>query len=212
MSVFLLNDTIVFPNPRLAEPDGFLAIGGDLSVERLLLAYSQGIFPWYNEGEPICWWCPKERYIIRPEKIHISRSTQKFIGKHEIRVLFDRDFADTMHRCRELREHSTGTWITDDMEAAYHALHKAGYAMSVESLIDGAIAGGLYGVVIGRCFFGESMYTEVTNGSKLALIYLARFLSEKGFTMIDCQFRTDHLERMGGESISYEEYMELVRG
>ena len=202
MPVFLLNDTIVFPNPRLAEPDGFLAIGGDLSVERLLLAYSQGIFPW----------CPKERYIIRPEKIHISRSTQKFIGKHEIRVLFDRDFADTMHRCRELREHSTGTWITDDMEAAYHALHKAGYAMSVESMIDGTIAGGLYGVVIGRCFFGESMYTEVTNGSKLALIYLARFLSEKGFTMIDCQFRTDHLERMGGESISYAEYMELVRG
>ena len=211
MPVFLLNDTIVFPNPRLAEPDGFLAIGGDLSVERLLLAYSQGIFPWYNEGEPICWWCPKERFIIRPEKIHISRSTQKFIGKHEIRILFDRDFADTMHRCRELREHSTGTWITDDMEAAYLALHKAGYAMSVESLIDGAIAGGLYGVVIGRCFFGESMYTEVTNGSKLALIYLARFLSEKRFTMIDCQFRTDHLERMGGESISYAEYMDLVR-
>ena len=212
MSVYLLNDEITFPDPRLAEPDGFLAVGGDLSVERLLLAYSHGIFPWYNEGEPIKWWCPRERFIIRPERIHVSRSVKKFIRQHEIRVIFNRDFADTMHRCRMLRENTTGTWITDDMEKSYLALHKAGYAMSVESLIDGTIAGGLYGVVIGRCFFGESMYTEVTNGSKLALIFLAQFLAGKGFSMIDCQFHTDHLESMGGETISYEEYMKLVRG
>ena len=210
MPVFQLNDNLVFPNPTLAEPNGLLAIGGDLCVERLLLAYSHGIFPWYDKDDPILWWCPKERFIIRPQKIHISHSMKKYMRRHEIRVIINRDFADTIHRCRLKREFNEGTWITDDMEAAYVRLHHAGYAMSVEALVDGEIGGGLYGVVIGKCFFGESMYSDMENGSKLALIALAQMLSANGFGMIDCQFRTDHLESMGGESIDYEESMELI--
>ncbi len=146
--------------------DSSIPHGRKGSVRRLVLRNTA----WYKR---VGIGCPKERFIIRPERIHVSRSIKKFIRQHETRVVFNRDFADTMHRCRMLREYTTGTWITDDMEKAYLALHKAGYAMSVESLIDGTIAGGLYGVVIGSCFFGESMYTEVTNGSKLALIFLA---------------------------------------
>ena len=133
MSVFALEKgEIYFPDPTLAEPNGLLAIGGDLSVERLLLAYSNGIFPWYEEGEPILWWCPKERFIIRPGEIHVSHSMKKFMRKHQIEVLLNRDFNDTMHRCRTKREFREGTWITDDMEAAYGRLHREGFAMSVD--------------------------------------------------------------------------------
>ena len=210
MPIYLLSDKFIdFPPPVLAEDNGFLAIGGDLSVERLKLAYSQGIFPWYSEGDPIQWWCPKERYIIRPGNIHVSHSMKKFMKKHKIETVFNRDFAHTMHKCRMKRENET--WITDDMEAAYGRLHKAGIAMSVESVIDGNIAGGLYGVISGKVFCGESMYTDIENGSKLALIGLAHYLEKQGFVAIDCQFHTDHLESMGGESVSYEEYMALLR-
>ena len=211
MPVFRLPENkIIFPDPVLGEPDGLLAVGGDLSTERLLLAYSQGIFPWYNEGEPILWWCPKERFIIRPEKIHISHSLAKYMKKHSVKALFNRDFPDTMHRCRLKREFKEGTWITDDMEAAYAALHKKGFAMAAEAETDGVIAGGLYGVVIGKNFFGESMYSDHENGSKLALVLLAQKLREEGFHMIDCQFHTPFLESMGGEYIPYREYMEYI--
>ena len=136
MSVFLLDkDDISFPHPTLADPDGLLAVGGDLSVERLFLAYSNGIFPWYDPGDDILWWCPKERFIIRPEKIHISHSMKKYMKKHDCEILLDRDFADTMRRCRMPRELSgTGTWISDEMEEAYGRLHEAGFAMSVEGI------------------------------------------------------------------------------
>ncbi len=212
MSVFQLDQNLIaFPKPTLADPDGLLAVGGDLSADRLILAYSNGIFPWYSEGEPILWWCPHQRFIIRPENIHISRSLAKYMRKHEVRVLWDRDFADTMHRCRMLRENKEGTWITDAMEQAYARLNRIGCAMAVEASVDGVIAGGLYGVVLGNNFFGESMYSHHENGSKLALVCLAKALSESGFHMIDCQFHTDFLESMGGESISYEEYMKLLR-
>lgn len=212
MPVFRLRKGVVgFPDPRLAEDDGLLAVGGDLSVDMLLLAYSNGIFPWFNEGDPVLWWCPHERFIIRPGNIHVSKSMQKFMRRHETYIMLNRDFADTMHRCRIKREFNEGTWITDDMEKAYGALRKAGYAASVESYIDGERAGGLYGVCIGHNFFGESMFTDIENGSKLALIHLARYLAKNGFNMIDCQFRTDHLASMGGEMISYDEYMKLLR-
>ncbi|MCR5331327.1 MAG: leucyl/phenylalanyl-tRNA--protein transferase [Lachnospiraceae bacterium] len=212
MAVYKLEEgKIYFPKPELAEPDGLLAVGGDLSVDRLLLAYSNGIFPWYNADQPILWWCPHERYIIRPENIHISHSMRKFMRKHDITYTLDRDFADTMHRCRLKREFTGGTWITDDMEKAYFELHRAGYACSVEGYIDGELAGGLYGVNIGRCFFGESMYSELVNGSKIALIAFAGILQRLGYVMIDCQFHTDHLESMGGEAISYEQYKELLK-
>jgi leucyl/phenylalanyl-tRNA--protein transferase len=209
MSVYLLNENEVsFPNPELADDNGLLAIGGDLSVERLLLAYSNGIFPWYSEGEPILWWCPKERYIIRPSNIHVSHSMRKFMKKHSIKIVFNRDFKDTMHRCRMKREGDT--WITDDMEEAYGNLHKEGYAISVEAMLDGETAGGLYGVCLGNGFFGESMFTDRENGSKLALIGLAKELEKSNIHLIDCQFHTEHLESMGGEYISYEEYMNML--
>ena len=212
MPVFRLQSGMTgVPDPTLAEEDGLLAVGGDLSVEMLVLAYSRGIFPWFNEGDPVLWWCPHERFIIRPENIHISKSMRKFMRNHDTKIVFNRDFRDTMHRCRLKREFSVGTWITDDMERAYCELHRKGVAVSAESYIDGELAGGLYGVCLGRCFFGESMFSDMENGSKAALILLAKYLAERGGVMIDCQFRTDHLASMGGETISYGEYMELLR-
>ncbi len=211
MPVFALNENeISFPLPQLAEDDGLLAVGGDLSRERLVLAYSNGIFPWYNEGQPIMWWCPKERYIIRPDNVHISHSMKKFMRKHDIRVEVNRDFSDTMHRCRTKREFAEGTWITTDMENAYADLAANNLALSVDAFIDGELAGGLYGVSLGRCFFGESMFSDMENGSKLALIGLSQILAENGYVFIDCQFHTDHLESMGGERITYQEYKELL--
>ena len=211
MPVFLLNQKeICFPRPELAEEDGLLAVGGDLCQERLLLAYENGIFPWYDEGQEILWWCPKERFIIRPEEIHISRSMKKFMKKHQIEVRFNENFPDIIHRCRAKREFHEGTWITDAMEAAYCNLAEAGYAMCAEAFIDGQSAGGLYGVCLGRCFFGESMFSDMENGSKLALIALARALAREQFLMIDWQFHTDHLEHMGGVSISWKEYRSLL--
>ena len=207
----LPENRIVFPDPTLADDDGLLAIGGDLSVDRLVLAYSNGIFPWYNEGDPVMWWCPHERFIIRPGNIHISHSLIKYMKKHDVKMAVNRDFPDTMHRCRMKRENAEGTWITDDMEKAYAEMNRNGYAMAVESLVDGEIAGGLYGVVLGNNFFGESMYSDRENGSKLALVLLAQSLKEKGFNMIDCQFHTDFLESMGGEYITYEEYRSYIQ-
>ncbi|MBQ5311536.1 MAG: leucyl/phenylalanyl-tRNA--protein transferase [Oscillospiraceae bacterium] len=212
MPVFRLDDkSTSFPDPRYAEEDGLLAVGGDLSVRRLLTAYVNGIFPWYDKGMPILWWCPHERYIIRPESIHISHSMKKFIRRHDIKIAFNRNFADTIHRCRVKREFAEGTWITDDMEKAYTKLHKKGFAVSVESYIDGRLAGGLYGVDIAHCFFGESMFTDIENGSKAALIGLAQDLAAKGYRFIDCQFHTDHLESMGGEYVDYDEYKKMIR-
>lgn len=212
MPVYGLDDKeIYFPDPTLAEEDGLLAIGGDLSLDRLLLAYSHGIFPWYNEGDPIMWWCPKERFIIRPTEIHVSKSMKKFFRKHDVTIEFNRDFKDTMHRCRTKREFAGGTWITDAMEKAYYNLHKHNFALSVEAFVDGQLAGGLYGVCLGACFFGESMFSDMENGSKIALILLAEVLEEQGFLMIDCQFHTPHLESMGGIHISYDEYRQLLK-
>lgn len=212
MPVFRLTEELIFPHPSRAEDDGLMAIGGDLSKERLILAYQNGIFPWYDEGQPILWWCPKERYIIRPQNIHMSHSMKKFMKKHQVEIKLNRDFANTMHQCRMLREFREGTWITDDMEEAYLQLHKIGAAVSVEAYIDEKLAGGLYGVCLGKCFFGESMFSLMENGSKVALILFARKLEEEGFAMIDCQFHTDHLESMGGERITYEEYKEILDG
>ena len=210
MSVFRLEEgKIYFPEPTLAEDNGLLAVGGDLLPERLLLAYSNGIFPWYNEGDPILWWCPHERFVIFPDKIHISGSMKKYFRQHKVEMRINRDFADAMHRCRAKRE-QTGTWITDDMEEAYNRLNRLGYAAAIEAFTDGELAGGLYGVTIGRCFFGESMFSEKENGSKAALILLAQYMQKAGGLMIDCQFHTDHLESMGGERISWEEYRAIL--
>lgn len=211
MPVFWLSEEkISFPNPTLAREDGLLAVGGDLCVERLLLAYMHGIFPWYNPGNEIMWWCPKERFVIFPNEIHISHSMRKYMKKHELRVVLNRDFADTMHRCRVKREMNEGTWISDEMEEAYHRLNEKGFAVSVEVFEDGGLAGGLYGVSIGKCFFGESMFSEKENGSKTALIAFAQLLEKNGFLFIDCQFHTEHLESMGGRYLSWEEYDRML--
>lgn len=211
MPVFQLSkEEIAFPNPTLARDDGLLAVGGDLSVERLLLAYTHGIFPWYNPGEEILWWCPKERFVIFPKEIHISHSMRKYMKKHELKVVMNRDFADTMHRCRIKREFEEGTWISDEMEEAYHRLHQKGFAVSVEVFEDGVLTGGFYGVSIGKCFFGESMFSEKENGSKTALIAFAQLLEQNGFLFIDCQFHTEHLASMGGRYISWEEYDHML--
>lgn len=212
MPVYRLKEhEISFPNPVLAREDGLLAVGGDLSVERLLLAYCNGIFPWYNPEEEIMWWCPKERFLIYPEKVHVSHSMRKYLKKHRLEIRLNRDFQDTMHRCRMKREQEEGTWIGDDMEAAYLALHKEGFAASVEAYEDGELSGGLYGVVIGRCFFGESMFSEKKNGSKTALIGLSGVLRDNNFYFIDCQFYTEHLERMGGRYVEWEEYVRMLK-
>lgn len=212
MPVFRLDkDKVEFPHPTLARQDGLLAVGGDLSVARLLLAYSHGIFPWYNPGEEILWWCPRERFVIFPGEIHISHSMKKYMKKHMFRVVTNRDFADTMHRCRMKREFDEGTWISDEMEEAYLRLHKEGYAVSVEVYEDESLAGGLYGVSIGRCFFGESMFSDKENGSKTALIAFAQFLEQQEFLFIDCQFHTEHLEHMGGRYISWEAYDRMLQ-
>lgn len=209
--VFRLSEKdIRFPLPRLAEKDGLLAVGGDLCVERLLLAYCNGIFPWFNPGEEILWWCPNERYLIFPERIHVSRSMKKYLNRHTITIRLNRDFQDTMHRCRVKREEE-GTWIGDEMENAYFALHQKGFALSLEAYEDGILAGGLYGVSIGTCFFGESMFSEKENGSKTALIALANILKQQGFLFIDCQFYTEHLESMGGQYVSWDEYETLLK-
>lgn len=211
MPVFRLDkNDLCFPNPQLAEKDGLLAVGGDLSVDRLLLAYANGIFPWFNPGEEILWWCPHERYLIFPDSVHISHSMKKHIKKHKIQIMINRDFRDTMHRCRIKREEQEGTWIGDEMEEAYFALHQRGAAVSVEAYEDGELAGGLYGVAIGRCFFGESMFSERKSGSKMALIALAGLLQNNHFLFIDCQFYTEHLESMGGQYVSWEDYRKLL--
>jgi len=211
MPVFRLSEgDLFFPDPVLARSDGLLAVGGDLSIGRLLLAYAYGIFPWYNPGEEILWWCPKKRFVIFPGEIHISRSMKKYMRKHDLQLKLNRDFADTMHRCRMKRERE-GTWISDEMETAYQRFHRAGYAVSVEAFEDGELAGGLYGVSIGKCFFGESMFSERENGSKTALIGFANLLKENDFLFIDCQFHTEHLESMGGRYISWKEYERMLR-
>ena len=211
MGVYLLKkDEISFPNPKLAEDDGLLAVGGDLSVERLLLAYAHGIFPWYNPDEDILWWCPKERFVIFPNEIHVSKSMKKYFRKHLVSLAINRDFRDTMRRCRAKREDKEGTWISDEIEEAYQALFDRGFALSIEAFEDGELAGGFYGVAIGRCFFGESMFSEKANGSKTALIAFCEYIKNRGILFIDCQFRTDHLATMGGRYISWEEYDDML--
>ena len=210
MAVYLLDEDVWFPPPEGADEDGLLAVGGDLRPERLLLAYSNGIFPWFNEDVEILWWCPKKRFVIIPGEVRISKSMKKFMKKTDLKVTVNRDFSGVIHNCRKLREGKEGTWITDGMEDAYNNLHRLGFAASVEVYDGENLAGGLYGVVLGRCFFGESMFSLVPNASKLALISLSGYLQQLGFYMIDCQFHTDHLESMGGRFISYEEYMGYI--
>ncbi len=185
----------------LAEPNGLLAAGGELSPARLIEAYGQGIFPWYSEGEPLLWWSPDPRMVLFPAELKISRSLGKRLRRHDYEVRVDSAFETVMRACAAPREHQAGTWITDEMVAAYTALHQRGLAHSVETWIGGELAGGLYGVGLGRMFYGESMFTRATDASKIALAHLARQLERWQFGMIDCQMQTAHLASMGAREI-----------
>lgn len=211
MSIYRLTKELIFPNPELSEENGLLAVGGDLSLERLILAYCNGIFPWFNEGEPILWWCPKPRFIIIPEELKISKSMKKIIKKEVFKVTFNNDFEGVISNCKSIREdNGEGTWISDDMKNAYTNLFNNGYGISVESYIEDELVGGLYGVKIGKCFFGESMFSKVSNGSKIALIALAEKLKSEGFIFIDCQMHTNHLESMGGRFVDWSTFKKLL--
>ena len=211
MPIYQLTDEIMFPNPELAEEDGLLAIGGDLRWERLLLAYSNGIFPWYNEYDPILWWCPKPRFIIKPNEVKISKSMKRVFNKGEFKVTFNNDFEGVISKCKELRENKEGTWITDDMKQAYINLFNKGFALSVEVYKGDKLVGGLYGVNIGRCFFGESMFSTETNASKVALISICKRLEEENYLFLDCQMHTNHLESMGGKFVNWEEFKIMLK-
>jgi leucyl/phenylalanyl-tRNA--protein transferase len=208
MRIYLLSqETKTFPPSELAHSSGLLAVGGDLSAERLLNAYANGIFPWYMPGEMIHWWCPSNRFVIFPQRIHISKSMKRVINKGTYEIKENVDFADIIRNCKTTHGE---TWITDEMESAYISLFNSGYIMCVGVYEDGRLVGGLYGVAIGKCFFGESMFSAVPNASKLALIKLCEILAGEGFLFVDCQFHTKHLESMGGRFISWEEYKNLL--
>jgi len=202
MPVFLLSDETVFPPPHLAPRDGLLAVGGDLSQERLLLAYSLGIFPWFSKGEPILWWSPDPRLVLYPHELRISKSLRKVIKKDLFQVTMDLAFAEVIKSCAKIRRRNDpGTWIVEDMIEAYCKLHESGFAHSVEAWYEGELAGGVYGVSIGNSFFGESMFTRVCNASKVAFVALVEHVKGLSFDMIDCQVATEHLIRFGAREI-----------
>lgn len=212
MPVYQLIDQPVFPPPVQAEPGGLLAVGGDLTPPRLLLAYSTGIFPWFNEGDPILWWSPDPRCILEPAQVRVSRSLAKVLRRGTFRVTYDRAFAEVIAACaRERRGGGEGTWITPAMRAAFIALHELGYAHSVEAWCDGELAGGLYGVCLGRCFFGESMFHRVTDASKVALVTLAGELQRRDFELIDGQLPSPHLTSLGARQIPRKQFLQRLR-
>lgn len=211
MPVFALSREIVFPPPEYAEPDGLLAVGGDLSTKRLLLAYSMGIFPWYSEGQPILWWSPDPRLVLQPGALKVSRSLMKTLRKRAFRVTFDSAFAEVIASCARVhRRRQGGTWLTPEMVEAYRELFRLGFAHSVESWRDGVLAGGLYGVALGGAFFGESMFSLEPDASKVALVALAGKLTADGFDIIDCQVSTRHLASMGAREIPRSEFLAIL--
>ena len=209
MTVFLLSKEIAFPPPQFASPEGLLAIGGDLSQQRLLLAYSLGIFPWFSNEDPIMWWSPDPRLVLYPEEIKVSKSLKKVIRKGMFHITMDTAFMRVVDSCAQTRVlNGEETWIVEDMVKAYCELHESGFAHSVEAWHQGSLAGGLYGVSLGRCFFGESMFTRVTNASKVAFVALTEYVKSLSFHMIDCQVRTEHLIRFGAREIPRFRFLE----
>jgi leucyl/phenylalanyl-tRNA--protein transferase len=199
----------IFPplESALTDPNGLLAAGGDLSPQRLLAAYRRGIFPWYSTGEPILWWSPDPRMVLLPDELKISASLAKTLRNAKYEVRLDSAFDGVVRACAgKPREGQTGTWITDEMQAAYRELHRLGHAHSVETWIDGKLAGGLYGVAIGQAFYGESMFTEVRDASKIALAHLCAHLKRRGFGIIDCQMETRHLASLGARPIPRRDF------
>ena len=195
----------------LADPNGLLAAGGELSSARLIDAYRHGIFPWFNPGQPILWWSPEPRMVLFPSQLKVSRSLVKVLRNRDYEVRADTCFRAVMQACAEPRPEQDGTWISDEMIAAYCGLHEQGFAHSVETWIDGELAGGLYGVALGRMFFGESMFTRAADASKIALVHLARQLERWQFGMIDCQMHTPHLASLGARAIPRADFMRKLQ-
>lgn len=212
MPLFELTDTLVFPDPDRALAEGLLAIGGDLSRDRLLVAYANGIFPWFGENEPILWWSPDPRMVLFLDDFHVSRRLERRLKSPRWRVTFDTKFEHVIDACAGVpRRDQDGTWITREMRHAYVELHHAGYAHSVEAWYDGNLVGGVYGVSMGRCFFGESMFSLRTDASKVAFATLVNRLREWEFNWMDCQVYTPHLERLGARDVPRREFLDLLR-
>lgn len=204
-------DHLWFPpaEQALTDPDGLLALGGDLSAQRLILAYRNGIFPWYSDDQPILWWSPDPRCVLFPDEIHISRSLRRTLNQQRFRITADHAFTDIIRLCAECR--NEGTWITADMAAAYTRLHELGIAHSIEAWNrEGELVGGMYGLALGRCFFGESMFSLETNASKVLMVHLARQLRAWGYRIMDCQVESGHLLRMGARCIPRSEFLSIL--
>ena len=213
MPVFwLTEENIAFPHPELANEDGILAVGGDLSVERLLLAYRMGIFPWFNPGDPIMWWSPDPRFVLFPDELKISKSMRPYFNQKKFTVTLDEHFDQVIRSCQEVwrKGQYGGTWITEGMIEAYSRLHYMGYAHSVEVWEKDELVGGLYGIALGKIFFGESMFTKVSNASKFGFITLVKKLQEWGFWLIDCQQKTLHLQSLGARGISRTKFLNYL--
>jgi leucyl/phenylalanyl-tRNA---protein transferase len=218
MPIFALDTELVFPPVHLAEPDGLLAIGGDLLPERLLLAYRSGIFPWY-EGEHILWWCPDPRFVLFPKELKISKSIKPLLNSNAparpaggFDFTINKAFDQVIHHCKETkRPGQQGTWITDEVEKAYCKLHELGYAHSAEVWKNGELVGGLYGIRLGKVFFGESMFSKVSNASRFAFIRYVQQLKEEGIELIDCQVYTEYLESFGARMINRKEFIKLIK-
>ena len=211
MPVYRLADNhFGFPDPADAEPDGLLAVGGDLSPRRLIAAYAQGIFPWYSEGSPILWWSPDPRCMLLPERFHLPRSLARTLRRGTFRCTMDRAFEDVLEGCAGGRRAEDGTWLLPEMRAAYLQLHRLGLAHSFEAWHNDELAGGLYGVLLGRVFFGESMFYRVPDASKAALAFLVETLKTRGVELIDCQQVTNNLVRFGAEALPRATFLELL--
>lgn len=210
MPIYELSSDLIFPPVEGAE-DGIVAIGGDLSPQRLILAYRLGIFPWFNEDQPIIWWSPDPRFVLFVDKVHVSRSMRRVLNAEKFMVTFNQDFEGVISNCKTSpREGQEGTWITADMQAAYTELFKLGHAHSVEVWQDGELVGGMYGVLVGKVFSGESMFSKVSNASKVGLITFMHKFREEGGHLLDCQIHSKHLESLGAEEMDREEFIAFL--
>jgi leucyl/phenylalanyl-tRNA--protein transferase len=212
MPIFELSEKASFPPPHFSEGDGLLAVGGDLSEERLLRAYYMGIFPWYSDPDPILWWSPDPRMVLFPNELKVSRRLRRTIRSGRFEVTMDTAFEQVITACALVpRKHEKGTWITPEMVSAYCRLHASGFAHSVESWFNGRLAGGLYGIAVGRCFFGESMFSLQSNASKVAFVELVEYLQKKKFRIIDCQVATTHLRKFGAREIPRKVFLNILQ-
>ncbi len=211
MPIFQLSDELLFPDPSWAASEGLLAVGGDLSPQRLVLAYQLGIFPWYGENQPIMWWSPDPRCVLFPHEIHISKRLNRILKQQPFQLTCNKAFKEVIDACAMTRlEKGEDTWLIDEMKSAYEKLHTQGYAHSIEAWQDGNLAGGLYGIAFGKFFFGESMFSLQTNASKIILVELVRYMEQQGFVLLDCQVPNPHLMRMGARNIPREEFLKCL--